>query len=104
MKKQARIFICYTSAPKLENFCLVIVGLACYNIRNTRIPMQFSPSYVSQLEYLILDTLLPIYEKYQKSQGVYNPLKDINPEIISKVKAKKPIAALLKPRENYSCN
>lgn len=62
--------------------------------------MQFSASYVSQLEYLILNTLLPVYEKYQKSRGVYNPLKDLNPELLSKVKAKKPIAALLKAQEN----
>lgn len=62
--------------------------------------MQFSASYVSQLEYLILNTLLPVYEKYQKSHGIYNPLKDINPELLNKVKAKKPVAALLKAQEN----
>ncbi|CAB4215757.1 hypothetical protein UFOVP1484_1, partial [uncultured Caudovirales phage] len=31
------------------------------------IPMNFSHTYVKELELLILETLLPTYEKYQKS-------------------------------------
>ena len=54
-------------------------------------------SYTKELEHLILDTLLPIFEKYQKSKGVLNPLKDINPDLLAQIKAKKKLPRLLRP-------
>lgn len=63
-----------------------------------RIPMTFSHSYVKELELLILDVLLPVYEKHQLNAGIHEPLKAINPELLSQIKSKKRLPALL--REN----
>lgn len=57
--------------------------------------MQFYTSYVRQLEHLILETLLPVYEKYNKQQGLPNPLIGINEDLLNKVKIKKQLPALL---------
>jgi hypothetical protein len=57
--------------------------------------MQFYTSYVQQLENLIVNVLLPVYEKYNKDMDEPNPLLGINPELIEKVKSKKQVAALL---------
>lgn len=58
--------------------------------------MQFSHTYVKELELLILDTLLPTYEKYQKSIGNKEPLKGINQGILSQIKSQKKLPALLR--------
>lgn len=60
--------------------------------------MTFSHSYVKELEFLILDVLLPVYEKHQTEAGIRDPLKSINPELLSQIKSKKRLPALL--REN----
>lgn len=60
--------------------------------------MQLSHNYTKELELLILDTLLPVYEKYQKSQGITDPLKCINPELLAQVKSKKRLPALLREK------
>ena len=57
--------------------------------------MSSSYTYVKELELLILDKLLPVYEKHQKSQGVLNPLSGINQDLLSQIKAKKKHPALL---------
>ena len=55
-------------------------------------------SYTKELETLILDTLLPIYIKYQKSKGDLDPLKRIHPELLSQIKAKAKLPALLREK------
>lgn len=60
--------------------------------------MQLSHTYVKELELLILDTLLPAYEKQQISIGNKEPLKGINPEILAQVKSKKKLPALLRKK------
>lgn len=59
--------------------------------------MALKISYTASLELLVLDVLLPVYEKYQVSIGNTEPLKGINNEILAQMKSKKPLAALLKP-------
>ena len=59
--------------------------------------MTIAHSYTKELENLILDVLLPIFEKYQKSKGVLNPLKDINPGLLSQLRVKKKLPRLLGP-------
>lgn len=60
--------------------------------------MQLSHTYVKELELLIIDTLLPAYEKYQIDLGNKEPLKGINPEILAQVKSKKKLPALLRKK------
>jgi len=64
--------------------------------------MNSSHTYVKELELLILDQLLPVYEKYQKASGAVNPLYGINPELIKQIKTKKQLPALLRAPEKYS--
>ena len=61
--------------------------------------MQLSHNYVKELELLILDTLLPVYEKYQKSKGIVDPLKCINADLLAQVKSKKKLPALLREKQ-----
>lgn len=61
--------------------------------------MTLNYSYLRELEHLVLDTLLPVYEKYEISRGSKNPLKDINPELLKQIKAKKQVCALLRTYE-----
>jgi hypothetical protein len=58
--------------------------------------MQFSHTYVKELELLILDKLLPAYEKYEKSIGNREPLKGINPGLLAQIKSQKKLPALLR--------
>lgn len=55
-----------------------------------------SHSYVKELELLVLDTLLPAYEKLQRAKGVKDPLKEINPELLAQIRTKKQLPALLR--------
>lgn len=56
-------------------------------------------SYVKELELLILNTLLPVYVKYQQSKGDFNPLKNIHPELLRQIKSKAKLPALLREKE-----
>lgn len=56
-------------------------------------------SYVTELELLILDVLLPAYEKYNKSQGITNGLDKINSRLLGQIKSTQKLPALLRARE-----
>jgi hypothetical protein len=56
-------------------------------------------SYVTELELLILDVLLPVYEKYNKSKGILNGLDGINPRLLSQIKSTQKLPALLRAKE-----
>lgn len=64
--------------------------------------MSSSYTYVKELELLILDKLLPVYEKQQKTQGVLNPLSGINQDLLNQIKAKKKLPALLRAKEKHT--
>jgi hypothetical protein len=57
--------------------------------------MQSSHTYVKELELLILDKLLPVYEKYYQAKNIKDSLKDINPDLLAQIKSKKKLPALL---------
>jgi hypothetical protein len=56
-------------------------------------------SYVTELELLILDVLLPVYEKYNKSKGILNGLDQINPRLLRQIKSTQKLPALLRAKE-----
>ena len=59
-------------------------------------------NYVAELEHLIADTLLPIYEDYCRRYP-FSPLaKKINYDIIREIKHTTDCGALLKPRKNLT--
>ncbi len=66
--------------------------------------MSLSHSYTKELEILILDTLLPVYEKYYKNKGIMTPMKDFNPDLIKQIRKRKTLPALLKPKEKQTCD
>lgn len=55
-------------------------------------------SYVKELEFLILNTLLPGYVRYQQARGNFNPLKDIHPELLIQIKSRAKLPALLREK------
>ncbi len=59
-------------------------------------------SYTKELELLIVDKLLPVYEKYWREKGVPNPYQGINPDLLAQVKKVKTLPALFKPKQNQS--
>lgn len=71
---------------------MVIINLFQY--------MTLNYSYTSELENLILHTLLPVYEKYEISRGSKNPLAGINDRLLQQIKAKRQIPALLKKKQS----
>ena len=59
-------------------------------------------NYTAELEYLIVDKLLPVYEDYCRRYP-FSPLaKEINYDIIREIKHTKDCGALLKPRKNLT--
>lgn len=59
--------------------------------------MSMSHTYLKELESLILNNLLPAYVELQKSKGNKDPLKGINPSLLSQIRAQRELPALLKP-------
>lgn len=58
-------------------------------------------SYVAELELLITDTLLPIFDLYYRDKGLLPPYTKINPELLKCVKQRKRVPRLLQPKEKY---
>ncbi len=56
-------------------------------------------SYVTELELLILDVLLPVYNKYNKSKGILNGLSAINPRLLRQITKTQKLPALLRAKE-----
>ena len=56
-------------------------------------------SYVTELELLILDVLLPVYNKYNKSKGILNGLSAINPRLLRQIAKTQKLPALLRAKE-----
>jgi hypothetical protein len=61
--------------------------------------MSNSYSYTTELEQLIINTLLPVYEKYYKEHNISDAYSGIDPELLRQIKRKKVVAALLRPKE-----
>jgi len=54
-------------------------------------------SYVTELEYLIRDVLLPVYDKYYRDRGELPPYTCINQSLLKQIKKPKPVHKLLQP-------
>lgn len=60
--------------------------------------MTLSRSYVAELELLILDTLLPVFDKYYREHGELPPYTRINKDLLKQLKRRKQVPALFKPK------
>lgn len=59
----------------------------------------FTHSYVTELERLILDELLPVYDKYHAEKGIKPDYKSVHPDLLKEIKRKKIVPALLRDYE-----
>ncbi len=62
--------------------------------------MSTQPNYTAELEALILDVLLPVYEQHCKQRGIESLRSEINPELLKQLRKKKTVARLLQPKIN----
>lgn len=56
-------------------------------------------TYTRELEILILETLLPVYNRYNKEKGIKTPNLKIHPDLLKQIKTKAILPALLRPKE-----
>jgi hypothetical protein len=66
--------------------------------------MTIKRSYVAELEFVILHTLLPIYERYYQSIGKRIPYDELPHDLIKQVYTKKDLPALLKAKKSDLVN
>jgi hypothetical protein len=64
--------------------------------------LNFTRNYVMELERLITEELLPVYNKYHKEKGSKPSLTHIHPDLLRDIKTKKNLPALLRPKETQT--
>lgn len=64
--------------------------------------MALSRSYTAELEYLIIDTLLPIFDTYYREKGKTPPYTQINHSLLKQIKQRRQVPALFKPKNAYN--
>lgn len=57
-------------------------------------------NYTAELETLILDVLLPVYEQHCRQRGIESLKSEINPELLKQLRKKKTIPRLFMPKTN----
>lgn len=62
----------------------------------------YTRNYVAELERLVLDELLPVYERWHWEHNLPISETKLPKDLIKTVKQKKSVAALLKPPQIYS--
>jgi hypothetical protein len=62
--------------------------------------MSTQPKYTAELEALILDVLLPVYEQHCRARGIGMLKTEINPELLKQLRKKKTLPRLLMPKIN----
>jgi hypothetical protein len=62
--------------------------------------MSTQPNYTAQLETLILDVLLPVYEQHCRQRGIAPLKSEINPDLLKQLRKKKTLPRLLMPKIN----
>lgn len=60
--------------------------------------INFTHSYVRELETLVLDELFPVYELYYKEKGLEVPFRKLPDDLVKEIRRKHNIPALLKPK------
>jgi hypothetical protein len=60
--------------------------------------MSTQPNYTAQLETLILDVLLPVYEQHCHQRGIPMLKTEINPELLKQLQKKKTVPRLFMPK------
>lgn len=58
-----------------------------------------SLTYTRELELLILDILLPAYEKQQKDKGIIEPFLNLPEKLFNQIKHRRQLPMLLLPKQ-----
>jgi hypothetical protein len=64
--------------------------------------MSTQPNYTAELETLILDVLLPVYEQHCRNRGIESLRSEINPELLKQLRKKKVVPRLFMPKTNQN--
>lgn len=56
-------------------------------------------SYTAELEHLIQQVLLPVYDKYYRDKGQLPPYTQINQDLLKQIKKPKAVARLFQPKQ-----
>ena len=64
--------------------------------------MSTHPNYTAELETLILDVLLPVYEQHCRDRGIDSLRSEINPELLKQLRKKKVVPRLFMPKTNQN--
>jgi hypothetical protein len=64
--------------------------------------MSTQPNYTAELETLILDVLLPVYEQHCRDRGIDSLRSEINPELLKQLRKKKVVPRLFMPKTNQN--
>ena len=56
-------------------------------------------SYVAELELLITETFLPVFDKYYRDKGQLPPYTSINPDLLKQIRRHKRVPALFQPKK-----
>lgn len=61
--------------------------------------LNFTHTYVAELERLILDELLPIYKRWHQEQNLEISYANVHPDLLREIQRKKPVPKLFQPRQ-----
>jgi hypothetical protein len=64
--------------------------------------VNFTHSYVKELENLILEELLPVYERWHREHDLSPSYKNAPKDLVDQIKRKKTVPALFKPLKSQS--
>ena len=57
----------------------------------------YTHSYVAELERLILEELLPVYERWHQEQNLEISYRQVHPDLLREIKRKKVLPRLFQP-------
>lgn len=62
--------------------------------------MPLNRSYTAELEFIIKDVLLPVFDKYYREKGIVPEYTRMNPEVLKQLHAVKKVPALFLPKHD----
>ena len=65
--------------------------------------MTLNRSYVAELECLITDTLLPVFDRYYREKGKLPEYTSINQDLLKQISRRKQVPALFQPMKKQAC-
>lgn len=61
----------------------------------------FTHSYVAELERLVLDELLPVYERWHREHNLEVSYRRVHPDLLREIRRKKTLPKLFQPPQKW---